>query len=92
LACSLAFGYDNTAMEPADAAVRPGYLKERRRFIAMIAGGLLAAPLAAEAQPIPRIGLLGDFPWEPLRQGLRDLGYVEGKNILFEDRRSRGPK
>jgi ABC-type uncharacterized transport system substrate-binding protein len=51
---------------------------------------VLAAPLAAGAQPIPRIGLLGDLTWEPLKQGLGDLGYVEGKNIAFEDRRSGG--
>jgi putative ABC transport system substrate-binding protein len=51
---------------------------------------LVLAPLAADAQPVARVGLLGDSPWEPLRQGLRDLGYVEGKNILFEDRRSGG--
>jgi hypothetical protein len=37
-----------------------------------------------------RIGLLGDLSWEPLRQGLRDLGYVEGKNLVFEDRRAAG--
>ncbi|HWO90978.1 MAG TPA: ABC transporter substrate-binding protein [Methylomirabilota bacterium] len=62
----------------------------RRAFIGALAGSLLAAPLVAEAQAIPRIGLLGDLPWDPLRQGLRDLGYTEGKNVLFEDRRSGG--
>ena len=36
------------------------------------------------------LGLLGDLPWDPLRQGLRDLGYVEGENVVFEDRRSGG--
>src|SRR5438067_13210653 len=58
---------------------------------------LLAAPLATGAQPsatIPRLGLLADSRdvrfWEPLRQGLRDLGYMEGKNIIFDDRRSEG--
>jgi putative ABC transport system substrate-binding protein len=57
----------------------------------MAAGLVLAlGPLAAAAQPVPRIGLLGDTPWEPLRQGLRELGYVDGKNILFEDRRAGG--
>jgi len=56
-----------------------------------VAGAL--ASLAAEAQPattIWRIGLLTDFAWEPLRQGLRELGYVEGKDIVFELRRSHG--
>ncbi|HEV8613858.1 MAG TPA: ABC transporter substrate-binding protein [Methylomirabilota bacterium] len=62
-----------------------------RRLVLMAAGLVLAlGPLAAAAQPVPRIGLLGDTPWEPLRQGLRELGYVDGKNILFEDRRAGG--
>jgi putative ABC transport system substrate-binding protein len=68
----------------------------RRAFLAGSAA-LLTAPLAAEAQPaskVYRIGLLGGSPpsdpsgrfWEGFFQGLRDLGYVEGKNILFEGR------
>ena len=67
---------------------------DRRTFLAGTGALLLAAPLAAEAQPprtIPRIGLLGDAaPWEPLRRGLRDLGYVEGKSITLETRSSEG--
>ena len=56
---------------------------------------LTLAPLAGEAQPsttIPRIGLLAPDAtlWEPLRLGLRDLGYVEGKSIALEERSSRG--
>ena len=51
---------------------------------------LLAVPLAVEAQPIPKVGLLGDASWEPLRQGLRELGYVEGKTLILELRRSEG--
>lgn len=53
--------------------------------------GLLMAPRAIEAQQlakIPRIGYLVDSARraqsERLRQGLRDLGYVEGQNIAFE--------
>jgi len=67
---------------------------KRRVFIGTVAGALLAAPLEAEAQQpsttISRIGLLTDLAWEPLREGLRDLGYTEGKNIAFELRRSEG--
>jgi len=67
---------------------------DRRTFIGAMAGGLLAAPLAAEAQlstTIPRIGLLADATsWEPLRLGLRDLGYVEGTSIALEERSSQG--
>ena len=55
---------------------------------------LLGSPPAAEAQPaakMVRVGLLDNAPiWEPLRQGLRDLGYVEGKNIVLEYRPSEG--
>jgi ABC-type uncharacterized transport system substrate-binding protein len=64
----------------------------RRTFVTGL-GAILAAPLAAEAQPattISRLGLLTDLAWEPLREALRDLGYVEGKNIVFELRRSNG--
>jgi len=67
---------------------------DRRRFLWTSLAGTLAAPLAAEAQrpstTISRIGLLTDLAWEPLREGLRDLGYTEGKNIAFELRRSEG--
>ena len=69
-------------------------MMERRPFlIMMIAGGLLAAPLAIEAQPagkVARIGYLAPnlavnphLP-EAFRQGLRDLGYVEGRNLVIE--------
>ena len=72
---------------------------ERRTFMAVMAGGLLAAPLAAEAQPtgkVYRVGFLWDSPavWphalEGFRQGLRDLGWVEGKNIVVEYRWAEG--
>jgi putative ABC transport system substrate-binding protein len=67
---------------------------DRRTFLAGTGAVLLAAPLAAEAQQaltIPRIGLLGDAtPWEPFRLGLRDLGYVEGKSIVLDERSSQG--
>jgi putative ABC transport system substrate-binding protein len=64
--------------------------------------GLLAAPLAAEAQQpgrIYRIGILGNVPltdpggaglWGAFIQGLRDLGYVEGQNITIEHLSSEG--
>jgi putative ABC transport system substrate-binding protein len=71
----------------------------RRAFMAVIAGSLLAAPLAAEAQPagkVPRIGFLGLNPGAnphlrgAFLQGLRDLGYVEGRNVVIEDRSAAG--
>src|SRR5215510_14443376 len=70
-----------------------------RKFIGLALGALLAVYLPAEAQQpkkIPRIGfLLGTSPGpdprvEGFRQGLRDLGYVEGKNIAIEWRYAEG--
>ena len=66
----------------------------RRAFMAVIAGGLLAAPRAPEAQPatIRRIGVLSPASPGPssllgaFQQGLRELGYVEGQNIRLEYR------
>jgi putative tryptophan/tyrosine transport system substrate-binding protein len=70
----------------------------RRSFIGTLAGGLLAAPLAAEAQPAgeaPRIGVLMFTPitkvvQDAFRQGLREHGYVEGQNIVVEWRSAEG--
>ena len=70
-----------------------------RRDFLIAAGALLAAPLAAEAQQaakVPRIGYLttslGVSPQRPeaFRQGLRDLGYVEGRNLVIEYRDAEG--
>jgi putative ABC transport system substrate-binding protein len=65
----------------------------RRAFVAGL-GAVLAAPLAAEAQQAGkayRIGYLSiasgpSSRTEALRQGLRELGYSEGKNITIEYR------
>ena len=66
----------------------------RRAFIGMMAGGLLAVPLAAAAQQqvgkLSRIGVLMNLyspdahPPQALRQRLRDLGYVEGQNLVID--------
>jgi ABC-type uncharacterized transport system substrate-binding protein len=66
---------------------------DRRAFIGTVAGGLLAAPLAAEAQQaakIFRIGVLGIGSPELLRQALREVGYVEGQNTAIEWRDPEG--
>src|SRR6266567_913896 len=68
---------------------------ERRRFIKVIAGGLLAAPLASEAQQAGRMYRIGYLfegrppagpPQRALEEALRELGYVEGKNLMVERR------
>ncbi len=75
-------------------------MRKTGRLIAILALGLLAAPLAANAQQVPkvpRIGFLSSFSasatvlWlQAFRQGLRDLGWVEGKNISVESRYAEG--
>jgi putative tryptophan/tyrosine transport system substrate-binding protein len=67
----------------------------RRAFITLIGGAAassIARPLRAQ-QPakIPRIGIIDDSPmWNTFRQGLRDLGYLEGQNIAFDYRYGEG--
>jgi putative ABC transport system substrate-binding protein len=71
----------------------------RRAFLTALSGSLLAAPRAAEAQQaakIARIGYLalnraaGPHRHEAFLQGLRDLGYVEGRNLVMEYRDAEG--
>ena len=65
---------------------------ERRTFLAMVSGSLLAEPLAAGAQQagkIYRIGFLraGQPPEgyiEGFRHGLQELGYVDGRDVVVE--------
>jgi putative ABC transport system substrate-binding protein len=72
---------------------------ERRAFITFVGAGILALPLAADAQQagkVPRIGFLfygspGPSPeLDAFRQGLRELGYIEGQNIAIEYRFASG--
>src|SRR5215468_7169122 len=71
---------------------------KRREFIAGLGGAAATWPFAARAQQpkVPTIGALvigntdpEEF-WRVFRQGLRDLGYVEGQNIRFEFRSAEG--
>ena len=67
---------------------------DRRRFLLTSLASALAAPLAAEAQQagrVPRIGVLAALTLEAnvpftdaFREGLRELGYVEGRNVAIE--------
>jgi putative ABC transport system substrate-binding protein len=72
---------------------------DRRTFMCGVAGSLLGTALAAEAQQVAkaaRIGYLGrdiasgpHLP-EAFLQGLRDLGYIEGRNVVIEYRDAKG--
>jgi putative ABC transport system substrate-binding protein len=71
-----------------------GVMIRRSTLAVALALGFLAAPLAAEAQQaakVARIGWVsGGSPCfrdcEAFRQGLRDLGYVEGRDVVIEIR------
>ncbi len=72
---------------------------ERRRFIEVIAGGLFATPFAAEAQQAAKVARIGYLSTtlagspllrEAFHQGLRELGYVEGSNVVIENRAAEG--
>ena len=74
-------------------------MTDRRTFLGALAGGLLTAPLAAEAQQAGKVyrlgyltisGTLNSSYAEAFRRGLRDLGWVEGQNIVIEFRAAEG--
>ena len=74
----------------------------RRTFLCGLTLGTLSAPVAAEAQQpgqMPRVGYISPGSssdsfrqrrFEAFRQGLRELGYVEGRNIALEPRWAEG--
>jgi putative ABC transport system substrate-binding protein len=72
----------------------------RRDFITLLGGAAVAWPLAARAQQagrIYRIGVLETSPaasnaanFDALRKGLRELGYVEGQNLVLDYRSADG--
>jgi len=95
----LTFGYDGSAMEPEDLTHSVLYPIERRAFVTMVTGSLLAAPLFVEAQQaekVVRVGFLDavsqrDVPWlAAFERRLMELGYVEGKNLVIEFRTAGG--
>jgi len=76
---------------------------DRRTFLGTLSGSLLAAPLAAEAQQaakVWRIGMLWfgsslkdhgvRMRFDAFQQGLREQGYIEGRNVVFEHRYAGG--
>src|SRR4030095_7275948 len=93
---------DRQRPRPHDPALAAGAggpshrMIDRRGFLPTPLGGALASRLAAGAQRVarvPRIGWLrlgrpGSSPWEVdgFREGLRELGYVEGQSLVVEYR------
>src|SRR5258708_33206856 len=69
----------------------------RREFIAALGAAAAAWPSCARAQPAPVIGFVGSGPregFEPMvtafREGLRESGYTEGRNVAIEFRWAEG--
>ena len=75
----------------------------RRTLVLMvtIAVGLLAAPLAAEAQEAGKVYRIGtiwpgrpdpgsEMVWRAVRERLQELGYIDGRNVIFEQRWAEG--
>jgi len=72
---------------------------DRRAFITMMGGSILAEPLAARAQPPEKVWRIGAVSagaprssphWIAFAQRLGELGYIEGKNISIEFRTAEG--
>jgi hypothetical protein len=82
----------------------PGKGRVKRRLAAIVAagvlllsqGGLLSlAAYAQQADKLPRVGVLTNAPltsayYAAFRQALRDLGYIEDKNITLVPNRRKG--
>lgn len=75
-------------------------MMERRAFLGTIAGGFVAVPLAARAQPAGKVWRIGYLDQgsaardqvflDAFRQGLRDLGWIERRNVTIEVRFAQG--
>lgn len=73
-------------------------MNKRRKLLLALGASTLASPLSSLAQPatkIWRVGILGNMSAsdplpEAFMQGLRELGYVEGKNVIIERRFGEG--
>ena len=77
-------------------------MNRRRTLLTALGSTLLAAPLATLAQPAPRVWRIGYIDFgsrqstvsagrlDALMKGLREVGYVEGKNLVFDARYAEG--
>jgi ABC-type uncharacterized transport system substrate-binding protein len=79
------------------AAQRGRGMMRRRDFILTLAGATFAGPISARAQRVPVVGFLGsDTPelyvdrLQAFRQGLKEMGFVEGDNLAIEYRWAEG--
>jgi putative ABC transport system substrate-binding protein len=69
---------------------------ERRTFLGVITGGLLAAPLTADGQPAGKVWRVGVLVtanpriYDSFVDELRRLGYVDGQNVVLEFRNAEG--
>jgi len=74
---------------------------DRRAFVGMVAGGFVVTACIARPQPIHKIATIGILHSSPaatfsstgitaIRKGLRDLGYIEGQDIVLEFRSAAG--
>jgi putative ABC transport system substrate-binding protein len=71
-------------------------MMDRRAFITLVGGSILGGPVAAEAQPLPKVAKIGLLtPSSPdgsghlveaFRQGFRQLGYIEGQTFVLQAR------
>jgi putative tryptophan/tyrosine transport system substrate-binding protein len=87
--------YQSTRLRRMMSYPEPGGEMKRREFITLLGGAAVAWPLGAQAQQpatVPRIGWIaigtpqGSEFLGAVKQGLRQLGYVEGRSIIIETR------
>src|SRR5262245_61285525 len=94
---ALRTGVDEMGAPLIPRRFRIEFLARRREFIALIGGAAAAWPLAARAQQ-PSMALVGlllstqfdDRQIGAIRQGLKDAGYIEGRNLAIKYRSADG--
>src|SRR5258705_640636 len=73
-----------------------GEVMRRREFVTLAISAIVVWPLVARAQPSGKVWRIGFIAhryekfYDPLFQGLRELGYREGQNLIVERRYAEG--